>query len=175
MFGPTRGTRADGDGSQVVQVKVRNGYHPSRIEARAGVPLRIVFDRQESDPCSERVVFSDPRVERRLSPNVRTEVILPMPRPGRIRFTCAMGRYRGTIIVRPDTHRVSGGVIRRALSTPLDAIGLAAGLWLCSLPAIALLAVLLLEPTAILPLALVALVGWFAGCLVAARRSHHPA
>lgn len=45
--------------SQQVTVIVRGGYTSSRIEAVAGVPLRITFDRREGGDCSSRVVFPD--------------------------------------------------------------------------------------------------------------------
>ena len=37
-----------GDGVQRVEVTVRGGYSPDVIRVRQGVPLEIVFDRQES-------------------------------------------------------------------------------------------------------------------------------
>src|SRR5581483_7576024 len=89
--------RLDPTGRQVVEVTVHHGYRPQTIEARAGRPLRIVFDRRDDEPCSERVVFSSPRLDRRLAPNGLTVIDLPAQPPGEIRFTCAMGRYRGRI------------------------------------------------------------------------------
>lgn len=47
------------DGVQEVRVIVKGGYTPDVIRARAGVPLRIVFDRQEDGDCSSRVVFAE--------------------------------------------------------------------------------------------------------------------
>lgn len=82
---------------QVVEVTVRGGYRPGAIVARAGVPLRILFRRDDDDACSERVVFSAPRLDRRLSSRGATAVDLPAQPPGEIRFTCGMGRYRGHI------------------------------------------------------------------------------
>jgi uncharacterized cupredoxin-like copper-binding protein len=82
---------------QVVEVAVRGAYRPNAIVARAGVPLRILFRRDDADPCSERVVFSTPRIDRRLTPNRVTAVDLPAQPAGEIRFTCGMGRYRGRI------------------------------------------------------------------------------
>jgi hypothetical protein len=89
--------RLDRNGRQVVQVRVHAGYHPDSIVARAGEPLRLVFRRDDDDVCSERVVFSGPRLDRRLDPTGTTTVDLPAQRPGDIRFTCGMGRYRGQI------------------------------------------------------------------------------
>jgi Cu+-exporting ATPase len=52
-------TAVERAGVQKVQVTVRSGYTPDVIRARAGVLLRIVFDRQEEGDCSARVVFPD--------------------------------------------------------------------------------------------------------------------
>lgn len=89
--------RLDASGHQVVEVTVHGGYRPGAILARAGVPLRMVFRREDDDACSERVVFSAPRLERRLTPTGTTTIDLPAQPPGEIRFTCGMGRYRGHI------------------------------------------------------------------------------
>jgi hypothetical protein len=164
--------RPDGAGAQIVEVVVADGYHPSAIEARAGVPLRVVFRRRDDDPCSERVIFSDPRLERRLPPDGVTEILLAAHGPGRIRFTCGMGRYRGVITLRPEPRR-RPLELSQAFTGRLDTLGLAAAVWLCSLPVVALLAIVLFDPRAIIPAALLALAACVAGCYWAARRSHH--
>ncbi len=84
-------------GAQVAHVTVRDGYRPHTIAARAGVPLRLVFHRDEDTPCSERVVFSSPHLDRHLTAHGETNVDLPAQGPGDVRFTCGMGRYRGLI------------------------------------------------------------------------------
>jgi Cupredoxin-like domain len=90
-------TRSDRSGRQVVEITVHGGYRPASIRAYAGVPLRIVFRREDDDACSERVVFSSPRLDHRLSATGATTIDLPAQPPGQIRFTCGMGRYRGHI------------------------------------------------------------------------------
>ena len=82
---------------QVVHITVRDGYRPRTVLARAGVPLRLVFHRDEDAACSERVIFSSPHLDRHLAPHGATVVELPAQAPGEVRFTCAMGRYRGLI------------------------------------------------------------------------------
>ena len=61
FFGPKPAAKqaARTGGSQDVTIVVRGGYTPARIEAVAGVPLRITFDRQETGDCTSRVVFPD--------------------------------------------------------------------------------------------------------------------
>jgi hypothetical protein len=107
--------RTDGGGRQVVEVTVRHGYHPEAIAARAGMPLRIVFRRDDEDACAERVVFSEPRLVRHLARGITT-VDLPAHPPGVVRFTCGMGRYRGRIELAarpPAGARAPGGQTRR--------------------------------------------------------------
>jgi hypothetical protein len=166
--------RFDPSGHQIVEVTVRRGYQPDSIRARAGVPLRIVFRREDDDACSERVVFSTPRLDRRLSATGATTIDLPAQPPGEIRFTCGMGRYRGHIAFvgerRPSILARLGEQATR-LEAPL---GTALVLWICSLPLIALLAVLALDARAAIVAAGAALVACVAGCLWAFRGSTNP-
>lgn len=89
--------RLDTAGHQIVDVLVDLGYHPDTVVARAGIPLRLVFHREDTDACSERVVFSSPHIDRRLAATGVTTIELPAQPPGEVRFTCGMGRYRGRI------------------------------------------------------------------------------
>lgn len=84
-----------------VHIVVADGYHPDHIAVAEGVPLRLVFHRDENHPCSDKVVFSAPRLERRLAPRATTVVDLPPLWGTDIRFTCGMGRYRGRIELVP--------------------------------------------------------------------------
>lgn len=108
--------RFDPAGNQIVDVIVHRGYQPSSIRARAGVPLRIVFRRRDDDACSERVVFSAPRLDRRLSTTGATTIDLPAQPPGEIRFTCGMGRYRGHIELVETPGPSLMGRLRRVLA-----------------------------------------------------------
>jgi hypothetical protein len=95
---------------QTVDIWVDRGYQPAQTVATADVPLRIIFHRRDADHCTERVVFSSPHIERRLTANGTTAVDLPAQPPGVVRFTCGMGRYRGEIaLVRRRTKLASSG------------------------------------------------------------------
>lgn len=159
------------DRLQVVEVTVRGGYRPATITARAGVPLRILFRRDDEDACSERVVFSSPRLDRRLAPSGVTAVDLPAQPVGEIRFTCGMGRYRGRIALVDPGRRSLLAELRARASRVGRPVGTAVVLWLCSLPLIAVGAVVFLDGAAAVGLAALALVGWLAGCLWAFRAS----
>jgi hypothetical protein len=164
--------RFDPSGRQTIHITVHGGYRPDMIRARAGEPLRIVFRRADDDDCSERVVFSTPRLTRRLAATGATTVDLPAQPPGEIRFTCGMGRYRGRIEL---AERLSTLVWLRDQVTRLrPPLGTALVLWLASLPLIALVAALLSNPAAAIAAAGAALVAWVVGCFWAYRRSMHP-
>lgn len=164
--------RLDPDGRhQVVEVAVRGGYRPGAIVARAGVPLRILFRRDDDDACSERVVFSAPRLDRRLAPNGVTAIDLPAQPPGEIRFTCGMGRYRGRIELIDQGRQSVVARLRERVSGFEAPLGTAIVLWLCSLPPIAVLALLFLDARAAVALAAVALAVWVVGCVWAFRAS----
>lgn len=83
----------------VLEVRVRGGYLPSELHAAAGEPVRITFLREESAPCSERVVFPDFGKSAMLPLGERVTVELPPAEPGRYEFTCAMNMLHGALIV----------------------------------------------------------------------------
>ncbi len=95
--------------AQTVEIVVANGYHPAIVEVAADVPLRLAFRRIDAHECSDRVVFSEPRLVRHLAPGAVTVVDLPAAGPGEVRFTCGMGRYRGRIVRRAGSGRHGEG------------------------------------------------------------------
>jgi P-type Cu+ transporter len=86
-------------GVQEVRVVVRGGYTPSTIQARTGLPLRIVFDRQEDGDCSSRVVFADLGLSRFLAPFATTTVEFTPDHAGVFAFACGMNMIHGTVQV----------------------------------------------------------------------------
>lgn len=99
VAGERTATVAPNSGPQEVTVVVRGGYEPKRIRVRAGQPVRLVFDRQETNSCSEEVVFPDFGVRRFLPPFQKTAVELRPEHTGRFEFTCGMSMLRGTLDV----------------------------------------------------------------------------
>ena len=80
-------------------VRVRGGFRPDVVRARAGKPIRIVFVREETASCSERVVFPDFGRSTMLPYGEHVLVELPAAPPGIYEFTCAMRMLRGTLVV----------------------------------------------------------------------------
>ena len=86
---------ADGE----ARVEVRGGFQPDTIVTRSGRPLRLTFNRHESWPCSDRVVFPEFGVTAQLPPHEDVIVELLPEAPGEYRFTCGAGRLDGLLIV----------------------------------------------------------------------------
>ena len=101
FLGPRRAERATrGAGVQEATITVSGGYSPAVVEVDAGRPVRLTFDRRETNPCSEEVVFSTLGIRRALPPFEKTVVEFTPAAAGRIEFTCGMGMLRGSVVAR---------------------------------------------------------------------------
>ncbi|MBI5037680.1 MAG: cupredoxin domain-containing protein [Candidatus Kerfeldbacteria bacterium] len=87
------------DNAQEITVLVKGAYDPNVITVRAGVPLRIHFNRQEDTDCSRYVTFDGLNIRKDLKAFAMTDVEFTPKNPGEISFTCDMGMYQGKIIV----------------------------------------------------------------------------
>ncbi len=94
------------DSYQERRIRVRGGYEPAEIHVTAGVPTRLVFRREETAPCSERVVFPDLGISAMLPAFADVTVQLPASEPGAHPFTCEMDMLHGCLIVEPAPGRV---------------------------------------------------------------------
>ncbi len=102
FFGPRKARTAALVGNiQEVEVTVQGGYSPDHLRARQGVPLRIIFRRQESGECTSRVVFPDFGVNQLLPAFAQTAVQLMPASAGEFGFACGMNMVHGTLVVEP--------------------------------------------------------------------------
>jgi plastocyanin domain-containing protein len=83
----------------LARVRVRGGYEPSTVYGRVGQPLRILFRREETAPCSERVVFPSFGKSAMLPAYQDVIVELDPQEAGTFEFTCELGVLRGTLVV----------------------------------------------------------------------------
>ncbi|GLC25164.1 cupredoxin domain-containing protein [Roseisolibacter agri] len=83
---------------QEATIAVHGGYTPAVVRVKAGRPVRLTFDRQETSSCSEEVVFGDFGVRRFLPAHQRTVVEVTPPAAGTYEFTCGMGMLRGKLV-----------------------------------------------------------------------------
>ena len=105
FFGPKKSRQAElADGVQIIRVTVKGGYSPDVIQVAPGVPVRMLFDRQESGDCSSRVVFPDFHVNQTLPAYATTAVEFLPEEPGEYEFACGMNMIRGRLqVVRNGT------------------------------------------------------------------------
>ena len=100
FFGPKKSRHAElADGVQVIKVTVKGGYSPDVIQVVPGVPVRLLFDRQESGDCSSRVVFADFKVNQTLPAFETTAVEFTPEVPGEYEFACGMSMLHGKLRV----------------------------------------------------------------------------
>jgi Cu+-exporting ATPase len=100
FFGPRQAQVAQVKGNvQEVEITVKGGYVPDVIRVKKGVPLRLIFNRQEAGDCSSRVVFPDFQVSKTLAPFARTTLEFTPNKAGQFGFACGMNMLHGTLIV----------------------------------------------------------------------------
>jgi plastocyanin domain-containing protein len=102
FFGRRNGTvaaRPSEGGAQRVEIAVQGGYSPDLIVARRGIPLTLVFDRRESNPCSDEVVLPEFGIRRALPAFGKTEIEVLPQRIGEFPFSCGMNMLHGKIRV----------------------------------------------------------------------------
>lgn len=100
FFAPRKATHTTREGKdQSIEIIVKGGYSPDTIQALAGVPLHITFDRQESGSCTEKVIIPAFRIAADLPANHRTEVVFTPDTPGVYEFACGMNMVHGKLIV----------------------------------------------------------------------------
>lgn len=93
------GDDASADSPQLRRVRVRGSFEPAEIHLAAGIPTTLVFRREETTPCSERVVFPDLGISATLPAFRDVAVELPASEPGTHPFACEMDMLHGRLVV----------------------------------------------------------------------------
>src|SRR5690625_3679609 len=112
FFGPKKSRRADvADGVQEVTVTVRGGYSPDLVEVQAGMPVRLLFDRQERGDWSSRVMFPDFEITQGLPDDTVTAGESTPTSGGGYGCACGMRMLPGRLWVvgEPGTESAGGG------------------------------------------------------------------
>ena len=111
----TAATDAPPAGAQVRHVRVKAGYQPPRVHVHADRPIRLLFRREETAQCSERVVFPDYGINIGLPPFQEVAVDLPPSDVGTHSFCCEMDMLRGDLIVDPNGAAPTGARAHEAV------------------------------------------------------------
>lgn len=91
----------DRDGVRVIEIVIQGGFHPATIRVRQGERVRLLIRRAEDDPCTARIYFTHPFVDRALPAFATTALTFVADTSGRHLFTCEEGRHCGHIVVEP--------------------------------------------------------------------------
>ena len=89
----------DASGAQEVAITVKGGYTPDVIVVQKGRPVRLIFTRQESSACSEKVLFPDFNQNALLPQGEQVTLEITPAKEGEYGFQCQMGMLRGKLIV----------------------------------------------------------------------------
>lgn len=100
FFAPKRAQAAlRGAGRQTVEIEVRGGYDPGVVRVKRGVPLQLVFNRQETSSCSEEIVIPAFGVRKFLPAYKKTTVNITPAERGSFEITCGMSMLHGRLEV----------------------------------------------------------------------------
>ena len=86
-------------GVQRLQVVVKGGYTPDVIVVKRNVPVELDFYRDETNSCTEQVIFGDFGISRMLPAFKTTQIQFTPDRAGTFTFNCGMNMVRGKLIV----------------------------------------------------------------------------
>ncbi len=120
FFAPRKAYRAPlRDGVQEAVVEVKGGYNPAVIEAEAGMPLRLIFDRKGRKTANARRMSCSPisGVDLALPAFRTTTLTLHPDQPGEYPFACGMNMLHGTLRILPGKHASVGAAAGSAVGS----------------------------------------------------------
>jgi hypothetical protein len=75
------------------------GFEPSYVDARAGVPVRLLFERTTDATCATEVAIPSLNIKRALPLHQPVAIEFTPAKPGRVEFACGMGMFNGAVVV----------------------------------------------------------------------------
>ena len=81
------------------------GYRPSNIKLRRGIPARLTFIRK-AEGCGTEIVIPAYGINRPLPLNVPVAVAFTPNKSGRFKLTCGMDMFRGWLVVSERSNRI---------------------------------------------------------------------
>jgi plastocyanin domain-containing protein len=88
------------DGTQTVEITVNGGYQPRVVQLKAGMPAKLIFDRQDPSSCLEEVQLPDFGVSQTLPVGQKTEINIGPQQPGQYKYTCGMQMFSGQVVIK---------------------------------------------------------------------------
>ncbi len=87
-----------GGGVQEVHVRIHGGFDPATIFVEAGRPAKLLFYRDETAECSERVLIPAFNIDQELGAFQTTPVAFTPKEAGDYPFTCGKKILKGRIV-----------------------------------------------------------------------------
>src|SRR5215467_16252690 len=85
--------------SQSVKITInKEGFQPSSLNLKAGVPAKITFLRTSDETCATSVIIPDYKIDKDIPLNQPVVVELT-PRKGTFAFACGMQMFQGKLVV----------------------------------------------------------------------------
>ncbi|MCW5894390.1 MAG: efflux RND transporter periplasmic adaptor subunit [Bacteroidetes bacterium] len=84
---------------QEIKIRVKDGYTPDVVKVKAGVPVKLLLQRDERSACSDEFVIETYGIHRTLRPFATTVIEFTPKEAGEIPFTCGMKMLHGKILV----------------------------------------------------------------------------
>jgi plastocyanin domain-containing protein len=94
------GGAGGGSGARVELAVTENGFEPSEIQAKKGVPLTLAVTRKTDATCAKEIVIADQKIRKGLPLNETVEVTFTPSDSGEIPYVCGMDMITGKIVVR---------------------------------------------------------------------------
>ncbi|MEI8338146.1 MAG: cupredoxin domain-containing protein [bacterium] len=81
------------DGKQIIEIRAKGGYQPSKSIAKAGIPTILRFNTSGTFDCSSSVRIPSMNISKILPQTGNTDIDLGTQKVTTLQGTCGMGMY----------------------------------------------------------------------------------
>lgn len=97
---PANGGEQSQSGVQKVLIEVNsNGYAPSKLKVKAGVPVELTLQSKDAYSCASSFILKAFNIKLQLAPTDSKTITFTPTQKGKYPFTCSMGMYTGVLEV----------------------------------------------------------------------------
>ena len=88
------------DNGRIAISVTENGFEPATVTVTAGKPVTLVVTRKTAQTCATDLVMPAHGINQPLPLGQAVEITFTPDKPGELNYACAMGMYKGKIVVR---------------------------------------------------------------------------
>lgn len=81
------------DGKQIIEIKAKGGFEPSKSTAKAGIPTILRFNTSGTFDCSSSVRIPNLGISKNLPQSGSTDIDIGVQQASSVTGTCEMGMY----------------------------------------------------------------------------------